>query len=130
MPLADDLCSLILDRIPLHVWNDQLTGLPVEKLAIHTGLPVQNLSLSSDIFPEADYLEYDLLEALNELPLLEALELRLHTQFVLSLCLRRTKHFWLLIKRTERRLQIPKAIEIPLLVLIITFPKNRKSIEC
>lgn len=114
MPLADDLCSLILDRIPARVWNNQLTGLPIEELAIHTGLPVQNLSLSSDIFCEADYVEYDLLDALNELSLLDALELRLHTQFVLSLLLEADKTFLAVDKAHRKRLQIPKAIEIPL----------------
>ena len=113
MPLADDLPGLILDTIPSYIWKNQLIGLPISELAIHTGLPVQDLSLSSDIIPEADYLEYDLLETLNELPLLEALELRLNTQFALSVLLEADKTFLAVDKEYRKRLQIPKTIDIP-----------------
>ncbi len=113
MPLADYLPGLILDTIPSYVWKNQLTDLPISELAIHTGLPVQNLSLSSDIIPEADYIEYDLLETLNELPLLEALEMRLNTQFALSVLLEADKTFLAVDKEYRKRLQIPKEIDIP-----------------
>ena len=113
MPLADDLPGLLLDTIPAYVWRNQLTGLPIPELAIHTGLPVQDLSLSSDIIPEADYLEYDLLEALNELSLLDALKLRLNTQFALSVLLEADKTFLAVDKEYRKRLQIPKEIDIP-----------------
>ena len=112
MTLADDfLCRL---DIPLSIWNNQLTDLPISELAIHTGLPVQDLSLSSDIIPEADYLEDDLFEALNELSLLEALKLRLNTQFALSILLEADKTFLAVDKEYRKRLQIPKEIDIPL----------------
>ena len=112
MPLADDLPGLLLDTIPSYVWKNQLTGLPIPELAIHTGLPVQDLSLSSDIIPEADYLEYDLLETLNELSLLDALKLRLNTQFALSLLLEADKTFLAVDKEYRKRLQIPREIDI------------------
>ena len=111
MPLADDFLSRL--DIPLSIWKNQLTGLPISELAIHTGLPVQNIPLSSDIIPEANYLEYDLLEALNELSLLEALELRLNTQFALSVLLEADKTFLAVDKEHRKRLQIPKEIDIP-----------------
>lgn len=114
MPLADDLSGLLLDTIPSYVWKNQLTDLPISELAIHTGLPVQNLSLSSDIIPEADYLDYDLLEILNELSLLDALKLRLNTQFALSVLLEADKTFLAVDKEYRKRLQIPKKIDIPL----------------
>lgn len=114
MPLADDLSGLLLDTIPSYVWKNQLTDLPISELAIHTGLPVQNLSLSSDIIPEADYLDYDLLETLNELSLLDALKLRLNTQFALSVLLEADKTFLAVDKEYRKRLQIPKKIDIPL----------------
>ena len=114
MPLAEDLPSLLLDTIPAYVWKNQLTDLPIPELAIHTGLPVQGLSLSSDIITEADYLEYDLLETLNELSLLDALKLRLNTQFVLSVLLEADKTFLAVDKEYRKRLQIPKEIDIPL----------------
>ena len=115
MPLADDLLGLILDRIPSYIWKNQLTDLPISELALHTGLPVQNLSLNSDIIPEADYLEYDLLEeALKKLPLLEALEFRLNTQFTLSVLLEADKTFLAVDKEYRKRLQIPKEINISL----------------
>ena len=112
MPMADYLPGLILDTIPSSVWKNQLTGLPISELAIHTGLPVQNIPLSSDIIPEANYLEYDLLEALNELPLLEALELRLNTQFALSVLLEADKTFLAVDKEYRKRLQNPKEIDL------------------
>lgn len=114
MPLADDLPGLLLDTIPVCVWKNQLTDLPIPELAIHTGLPVQDLSLSSDIIPEADYLEYDLLEALDKLSLLDALKLRLNTQFVLSVLLEADKAFLAVDKDYRKRLQIPKETDIPL----------------
>ena len=112
MPLADNLLGLMLDTIPSYVWKNQLIGLPISELAIHTGLPVQNIPLSSDIIPEANYLEYDLMEALNELPLLEALELRLNTQFALSVLLEADKTFLAVDKEYRKRLQIPKEIDL------------------
>ncbi len=113
MPLADDLPGLLLDTIPAYVWKNQLTGLPISELAVHTGLPVQDLSLNSDIISEADYLEYDLLETLNELSLLDALKLRLNTQFALSLLLEADKTFLAVDKEYRKRLQIPREIDIP-----------------
>ncbi len=112
MPLADDLSGLLLDTIPSYVWKNQLTDLPISELTIHTGLPVQDLSLSSDIIPEADYLECDLLETLNELTLLDALKLRLNTQFALSILLEADKTFLAVDKEYRKRLQIPKEIDI------------------
>ena len=114
MPLADYLPGLILDTIPSYVWENQLTDLPISTLALHSGLPVQDLSLNSDIIPEADYIEYDLLEALNELPLLEALERRLNTQFTLSVLLEADKTFLAVDREYRKHLQIPKMIDIPL----------------
>lgn len=114
MPQADDLPGLILNTIPSYVWKNQLTDLPISELAIHTGLPMQNLSLSSDIIPEADYLDYDLLETLNELSLLDALKLRLNTQFVLAVLLEADKTFLAVDKEYRKRLQIPKKIDIPI----------------
>ena len=114
MPLADNLLGLILDTIPSCVWKNQLTDLPTSELAIQTGLPVQNVSLSSDIIPDADYLEYDLFEVLNELPLLEALKLRLNTQFALSVLLEADKAFLAVDKEYRKRLQIPNETDIPL----------------
>ena len=113
MPLAAYLTDLILEIIPSYVWKNQLTDLPISELAIHTGLPVQDLSLSSDIIREADYIEYDLLDPLNELPLLAALGLRLNTQFALSILLEADKTFLAVDKEYRKRLQIPKTIEIP-----------------
>ena len=127
MPLADDLLGLILDRIPSCVWKNQLTDLPISALALHTGLPVQDLSLNSDIIPEADYIEYDLLEALNELALLEALGLRLNTQFALSVLLEADKTFLAVDKEYRKRLQIPKDIYIPLSCVDIHLSEKPES---
>ena len=127
MPLADYLLGLILDTIPSYVWKNQLTDLPISTLGLHTGLPVQDLSLNSDIFPEADYIEYDLLEALKKLPLLEALELRLNTQFALSVLLEADKTFLAVDKEYRKRLQIPKEIYIPLSCVDIHLSEKPES---
>jgi len=114
MPLREDLAEMILDSIPSTIWKRQLSDLPIQKLSQATGLDLEKVSLWDDTrLQAADYLDYELLEALDSLSLEDALELRLKTQFVLSLLLETDKTFLAVTPEHLERLRTPEILYVP-----------------
>lgn len=114
MPLRNDLGAMLLDSIPPTVWKRQLSDLPLHALGQATDLDLEKLSLGDDMtLQAADYLDYELFEALDDLSLEEALGLRLKAQFVLSLLLETDKTFLAVAPEHFEKLRTSGELNVP-----------------